>query len=72
MCRKEQMISTIAPKHDYDNSSQTRDYTLGLGHDYDNNNSSQRADYTWAIGHDVGNSAMTFNMTMISGRWYIL
>ena len=65
MCRKEQMISTIAQKHDYVNSSQTRDYTLWLGHDYDNNSSSQTADYTWAIGHDVGNSAMTFNMTNV-------
>ena len=38
------MIYTITPKHDYDNWSQTRDYILGLGHDYDNNNSSQTAD----------------------------
>ena len=59
------MIYTIALKHDYDNSSQTRDYTFGLGYNYDYNNSSQRADYTWAIGHDVDNSAITFNMTNV-------
>ena len=57
------MIYTIAPKHDYDNSLQTRDYTLVLGNDYDENYSSQTADYT------VDNSARIFNMTNV---WLML
>ena len=70
MFRKVQMINTIALKHNYDKSSQTTDYTVGIGHDYDDNNSSQTADNTWTIGHDVDNSAMTFKKTngwLISG-----
>ena len=53
------MIYTIAPKHDYDNSLQTRDYTLVLGNDYDEKYSPQSADYT------VDNSARIFNMTNV-------